>query len=217
MIVLGLTGGIAMGKSRAAAMFRAHGVPVFDADAEVHALMAPGGAATAPVGAAFAACLGPDGGVDRGALGRRVLGDPPALRRLEAIVHPLVRAGEGRFLRRACRAGVPLAVLDIPLLFETGGETRVDAVAVVFASPLLQAQRALRRPGMTPEKLGRILAQQVPDAERRKRADFVLPSGYDAAGMLAAGIGEVIRAALARPARAWPARWLRHGGRLDAA
>ena len=205
MIVLGLTGGIAMGKSRAAAMFRAYGVPVFDADAEVHALMAPGGAATAPVAAAFPGCLGPDGGVDRGELGRRVLGDPPALRRLEAIVHPLVRAG------------VRLVLLDIPLLFETGGEERVDAVAVVSASPLLQAQRALRRPGMTPEKLRRILAQQVPDAERRKRADFVLPSGYDAAGTLAAAVGEVVRAALAKPARAWPARWLRHGGRLDAA
>ena len=216
MIVLGLTGGIAMGKSRAAAMFRCYGVPVFDADAEVHALMAPGGAAVPAVVAAFPRCLAPSGAVDRAEIGRRVLGDPPALRRLEAIVHPLVRAGEGRFLRRACRAGVPLALLDVPLLFETGGEARVDAVAVVSASPALQAQRALRRPGMDTEKLARIRAQQTPDAERRKRADFVIPSGYDQ-GALAARVGEVIRAALARPVLAWPARWLRHGGVMDAA
>jgi dephospho-CoA kinase len=216
VIVLGLTGGIAMGKSRAAAMFRAHGVPVFDADAEVHALMAPGGAATAPVAAAFPGCLGPNGGVDRGELGRRVLGDPPALRRLEAIVHPLVRAAEGRFLRRACRAGASLVVLDIPLLFETGGEERVDAVAVVSAGRLLQTERALRRPGMTPEKLARIRAKQVPDPEKRKWADFLIPSGYDR-GALAARVGEVVRAALARPPRAWPDRWLQHGGAADAA
>jgi dephospho-CoA kinase len=213
VIVLGLTGGIAMGKSRAAAMFRAHGVPVFDADAEVHALMAPGGAATAPVAAAFPGCLGPDGGVE---LGRRVLGDPPALRRLEAIVHPLVHAAEGRFLRRACRAGAPLVVLDVPLLLETGGEARVDGVAVVSAGPLLQAERALRRPGMTPGKLAQIRSKQVPDPERRKRADFLIPSGYDR-GALAARVGEVVRAALARRPRAWPDRWLRHGGAADAA
>jgi dephospho-CoA kinase len=210
MIVLGLTGSIAMGKSRAAAMFRAHGVPVFDADAAVHALFAPGGAAVAPVAAAFSGVLAPSGAIDRPALGWQVLGDKAALRRLEAIVHPLVRAGEGRFLRRACRAGAPLVVLDIPLLFETHGETRVDAVAVVSASPVLQAQRALRRSGMTPVKLAQIRSKQLPDPLKRKRADFVIRSGYDG-GALAARVGEVIRQALLLRPRAWPGRWLRHG------
>jgi dephospho-CoA kinase len=209
MIVLGLTGSIAMGKSRAAAMFRAYGVPVFDADASVHALFAPGGAAAAPVEAAFPGCRTAEGAIDRGRLGRLVLGRPAALRQLEAIVHPLVRAAEGGFLRRACRAGARLAVLDIPLLLETRGEGRVDAVAVVSASPLLQAQRALRRPGMTPEKLAQIRVQQLPDPEKRKRADFVIPSGYDQ-GALAARLAEVIHEALERPARAWPGAWLRH-------
>lgn len=209
MIVLGLTGSIAMGKSRAAAMFRAYGVPVFDADAVVHDLFAPGGAAVAHVAASFPGSLGADGAIDRTRLGSMVLGRPDALRRLEGIVHPLVRAAEGAFLRRACRHGAPLAVLDIPLLFETGGEARVDAVAVVLANPMLQAQRALMRPGMTPEKLAQIRTKQLPDREKRRRADFVIVSGYDR-GLVAAQIGQVIAAALARPARAWPKRWLRH-------
>jgi dephospho-CoA kinase len=210
MIVLGLTGSIAMGKSRAAAIFKAYGVPVFDADAAVHALFAPGGAAVAPVAAAFPGCLAAHGGIDRGALGRQVLGDKAALRRLEAIVHPLVRAAEGAFLRRACRAKAPLVVLDIPLLYETRGEGRVDAVAVVSASPVLQAQRALRRPGMTPSRLAQIREQQLPDPMKRKRADFVIPSGYDG-GALVERIGEVILAARALRPRAWPERWLRRG------
>ena len=132
MILLGLTGSIAMGKSRAADRFRAFGVPVFDSDAEVHALMAPGGAAVMPVARAFPGCLC-DGGIDRPSLGRMVLGRPDELRRLEAIVHPLVREAQDRFLRRACRAGAALVVLDVPLLYETGGDRRVDAVAVVAA------------------------------------------------------------------------------------
>jgi dephospho-CoA kinase len=211
VILLALTGSIAMGKSRAAAMFRAYGVPVFDADAEVHALFAPRGAAVAPVAAAFPGCLAAAGGIDRTVLGRRVLGDPVALRRLEGIVHPLVRAAEGAFLRRACRAGAPMVVLDIPLLLETGGERRVDLVAVVSASPMLQAQRALRRLGMTPAKLAQVRSQQVPDAQKRKRADFVIRSGYDT-GALAARVGEVITAARAHEPRAWPGLWLLRAG-----
>lgn len=208
MILLGLTGGIAMGKSRAAAMFRAFGVPVFDADAEVHALMAPSGAAVGRVAAVFPGTLKPTGAIDRARLGAFVLGDPAALGRLEAILHPLVRAGEGAFLRRACRAHARLVVLDIPLLFETGGERRVDAVAVVSASPLLQAQRALRRPGMTPERLAQIRRKQVADPVRRKRADFLIPSGYDG-GALAARIGAILQELEGWAPRAWPGRWLR--------
>lgn len=210
MILLGLTGSIAMGKSRAAAMFRSYGVPVFDADAVVHALMAPGGAAVAGVEAAFPGSLRPDGGVDRARLGAAVLGDAAALRRLEAILHPAVRAAEGRFLRSTCRAGARTVVLDIPLLFETGGEARVDAVAVVSAHRLLQAQRALRRPGMSPGRLVAIRAKQLPGPEKRKRADFLIPSGYDA-GTLAGRVGEILSALAACEPRAWPRRWLRHG------
>ena len=179
MILLGLTGSIAMGKSRAADRFRAFGVPVFDSDAQVHAMFAPGGEAVAPVAAAFPGCLRPGGGIDRNVLGQAVLGRPDELRRLEAIVHPLVRASQARFLRRACRAGAELVVLDVPLLLETGGDRRVDAVAVVWASPMLQAQRALRRPGMTAAKLASIRAEQLPDRLKRRRADYVIPSGFD--------------------------------------
>lgn len=211
MIVLGLTGSIAMGKSRTAAMFKAYGVPVFDADAAVHALFAPGGAAVAPVLAAFGPVLTPVvGGIDRGRLGRLVLGDQEALRRLERIVHPLVRKAEGDFLRRACAAGQPLVVLDIPLLYETGGERRMDAVVVVSAGAMLQTQRALRRPGMTPAKLAQIRARQMPDAEKRRRADFVIPSGHDG-GEVVRHVGRVVRAALLRRPRAWPDRWGRSG------
>lgn len=177
MIVLGLTGGIAMGKSTTAAIFRSLDVPVHDADAEVHRLFRPRGLAADPVAEAFPGCLDPAGGIDRARLGQAVLGDPEALRRLEAIVHPLVRAAERRFLgfwrRHACR----LAVLDIPLLFETAAERRLDAVAVVSAPAFLQAQRVLRRAGMTEAKLAAIRARQMPDAVRRRRADFVIPSG----------------------------------------
>ena len=205
MILLGLTGSIAMGKSRAAVRFRAFGVPVFDSDAEVHALFAPGGAATAPVAAAFPGCGDASGGIDRKVLGQAVLGRPEELRRLEAIVHPLVRAGQGRFLRRACRAGAELVVLDVPLLFETGGERRVDAVAVVWASPMLQAQRALRRPGMTAGRLASIRAQQLPDRVKRRRADYVIPSGFDG-GVLADHVAGVIADVRRRAPRAWPPR-----------
>ena len=203
MILLGLTGSIGMGKSRAADRFRAFGVPVFDSDAQVHALLAPGGEAVAPVAAAFPGCLGPAGGIDRKLLGQAVLGQPDELRRLEAIIHPLVGRGRDRFLRRACRAGAELVVLDVPLLFETGGDRRVDAVAVVWASPMLQAQRALRRPGMTAARLAGIRAQQLPDWLKKKRADYVIPSGFDA-GALAGHVGAIIADLRRRPARAWP-------------
>jgi dephospho-CoA kinase len=155
-------------------MLRRLGIPVHDADAEVHRLFA--GAAVAPVEAAFPG-VAAAGRVDRAELGRRVFGDPAALARLEAIVHPLVRAAERRFLETHRRRGTRLVVLDIPLLFETGGERRCDAVAVVSCPAFLQAQRVLRRPAMTPERLAAILAKQMPDAEKRKRAHFVVPTG----------------------------------------
>lgn len=176
MKILGLTGSIGMGKSTAAAMLRRLGVPVHDADAVVHRLFEPGGAAVPPVAAAFAGVV-EDGRVDRTELGRRVFGDPGAMARLEAIVHPLVRAAERRFLDIHRRRNTALVVLDIPLLFETGGERRADRVAVVSCPAFLQAQRVLRRPGMSPERLAAIRARQMPDAEKRRRADFVVPTG----------------------------------------
>ncbi|GGG31933.1 dephospho-CoA kinase [Caldovatus sediminis] len=176
MKVLGLTGGIGMGKSTAAAVFRRLGVPVFDADATVHRLQARGGRAVRPIGEAFPGTVR-DGRVDREALRKAVLGDPAALRRLERIVHPLVREEERRFLARARRRGAPLVVLDIPLLFETGGERRVDQVVVVSAPPAVQRARVLARGGMTEERLAAILARQMPDALKRRRADHVIRTG----------------------------------------
>lgn len=176
MIVLGVTGSIAMGKSTACAMLRAQGVPVHDADATVHRLFAVGGAAVPFLAEVFPGVV-IDGRVDRTLLGPHVLNDPVALARLEGIVHPLVRAEEKAFLDTHRRAGRRVVALDIPLLFETGGERRCDAVVVVTAPALIQRQRALRRPGMTPEKLKAILVRQMPDAEKRRRADFVVPTG----------------------------------------
>ncbi len=176
MKILGLTGSIGMGKSTAAAMLRRLGVPVHDADATVHRLLGRGGAAVAAVDGAFPGVVR-DGAVDRQELGRRVFGQPAELRRLEAILHPLVRRAETEFLKRHRRRGTRLVVLDIPLLFETGGERRCDAVAVVSCPAFLQAQRVLRRPGMSAAKLAAIRAQQMPDREKRRRARFVLPSG----------------------------------------
>ena len=176
MIVLGLTGSVGMGKSTAAAMLRCLRVPVHDADAAVHRLLAPGGAAVATVAAAFPGTAA-GGGIDRAALGRRVFGDRAALRRLEDILHPLVRQSELRFLKAARARRRRLAVLDIPLLFETGGDKRVDAVIVVSAPGWLQRARVLARPDMSEERLRAILAQQMPDSEKRRRADFVVASG----------------------------------------
>lgn len=174
MIRLGLTGSIGMGKSTVAAMFAARGVPVFDADAAVHKLQGPGGRLVAAIEAAFPDTTGTEG-VDRTALAEAVLGDPASLKRLEALIHPAVAEERAAFL--AANAAAPLVLLDIPLLFETGGEDQVDTVAVVSAPAEVQRTRVLARPGMTPERLAAILARQMPDAEKRARAEFVIDTG----------------------------------------
>jgi dephospho-CoA kinase len=174
MIVLGLTGSIGMGKSTAAKMFADEGVPVHDSDEAVHRLYA--GAAAPLVEAAFPGTV-VDGAVDRGLLAQRVLGDAVALKRLEAIVHPLVRADADAFVKRHRAAKAALVVLDIPLLFETGGRDRVDKIVVVSAPAEIQRERVLRRPGMSEERLASILARQVPDADKRRQADFVIDTG----------------------------------------
>lgn len=174
MIVLGLTGSIGMGKSTVAAMFEEAGVPVFDADAAVHALQGPGGTLVQAIETAFPGTIGPEG-VNRQTLGAHVLGDPAALARLEALIHPAVAD-----LRRAfmvSNRGAPLIVFDIPLLFEKGGNAEVDAVVVVSAPAEVQRSRVLARPGMTPDKFERILKLQMPDAEKRARADYVIDTG----------------------------------------
>jgi dephospho-CoA kinase len=176
--ILGLTGSIGMGKSAVAAMFRGAGVPVFDADAAVHELQGPGGKLLPEIEAAFPGSTGP-GGVDRQKLGAAVFGHPQALARLEAIVHPAVGAMRSAFLHE--HAGKVLVVFDIPLLFEKGGRAGVDAVAVVSASAPVQRERVLARPGMTADKFEKILALQVPDAEKRAQADFVIDTGVSLA------------------------------------
>ena len=176
MIVLGLSGSIGMGKSTASAMFRRMGVPVYDSDAAVHVVLGKGGAAVAPVAAAFPGVV-TDGAVDRQALGKRVFGDDAALKALEAIVHPLVRRLQDDFLKRCAARRVPLAVLDIPLLFEVRLDVRCDVLVVVSAPARIQAARVLARAGMTQDKFDGILARQMPDAEKRRLADFVVPSG----------------------------------------
>jgi len=204
MFVLGLTGSIGMGKSATAAMFRRLGVPVYDADAAVHALYARGGAAVGPVGRAFPGSV-VDGSVDRQRLGAQVIGRPAELRRLERIVHPLVGRLQRRFLERSARERRPLVVLDVPLLFETAGERRCDAICCVTAPAFLQRQRVLARPGMTPEKLAGILRQQVPDAVKRQRADVLVQSGLGRRFAF-----EQVRAVVARyagcPGGVWPPR-----------
>jgi dephospho-CoA kinase len=180
MFILGLTGSLGMGKSTTARFFAEEGVPVHDADAVVHRLYE--GEAAAAIEAEFPGTTAA-GKVDRNKLAARVLGDAAALKRLEAIVHPLVQAAERRLIAEARARGEKIAVLDIPLLFETGGEERVDAVVVVSAPPEVQHARVLERPGMTMEKLEAILARQMPDAEKRRRADFVVDTsqGFEAA------------------------------------
>jgi dephospho-CoA kinase len=181
MKVIGLTGGIGMGKSTAAAAFRRSHIPVFDADATVHDLQAPGGGALRPIGAAFPGTVRADEGgramLDRAALRDRVLADPTALKRLESIMHPLVRAAERAFLARVRRAGARLAVLDIPLLLETGGEARVDVVVVVSAPRAVQIERVRRRRRMDRAQIAAVLGRQMPDAEKRRRADIVVRTG----------------------------------------
>lgn len=187
MIVLGLTGSIGMGKSTTAKMFVDAGVPVHDSDEAVHRLYA--GAAAPLVEREFPGTV-IDGVVDRAVLGRRVIGDRQALKKLENIVHPLVRADADAFVSRHRAAGASLVVLDIPLLFETGGRGRVDKVAVVSAPAEIQRQRVLARPGMSEEKFAAILASQVPDEDKRRQADFVIDTGQglDAARQAVAAI-----------------------------
>jgi dephospho-CoA kinase len=192
MRILGLTGSIGMGKSTAASMLRALGLPVHDADAAVHRLLARGGKAVAAVEAAFPGVT-KDGAIDRKALGARVFGKPAELKRLEAILHPLVREAERAFLRHCRQARHDVVVLDIPLLFETGGEKRCDGVVVVTAPQFLQSQRVLKRPGMTEARLRQILGSQMPDREKRRRADWVVDTGLGRRPTLAA-LARIVRA-----------------------
>ena len=193
MFVLGLTGSIGMGKTTTARLFEESGVPVYDSDAVVHQLYE--GEAVTMIERAFPGTTS-KGKVDRQQLGERVIGNASALKRLESIVHPLVRGEEAKFLAAARDRGDPVVVLDIPLLFETGGEKRCDAVVVVSAPAEIQRQRVLQRPGMTAEKLDALLAKQMPDEEKRRRADFIVDSGQ--------GIEEArrqVRAIVARVAK----------------
>jgi dephospho-CoA kinase len=188
MIRLGLTGSIGMGKSTVAAMFAGEGVPVFDADAAVRRLQGPAGRLLARIEDAFAGTTGPNG-VDRALLGAAVFGNDAALKLLESIVHPAVAEERAAFL--ADHADAPLVVFDVPLLFETGGDAQVDKIAVVSAPAAIQRARVLARPGMTAERLDSILARQLPDAEKRARADFVIPTG-DALAASRAAVRHVI-------------------------
>jgi dephospho-CoA kinase len=175
MLLLGLTGSIGMGKSTTAKLFAEAGVPVYDADAAVHMLYE--GEAVPAIEAAFPGTTA-DGKVDRNKLSARVVHDPAAIKQLEQIVHPMLGASRQKFLDEAERSGAPVAVVDVPLLFETGGEKRVDAVVVVTTTPEIQRRRILARDNMTSEKLDAILARQLPDAEKRRRADFVVDTSH---------------------------------------
>ena len=183
MITVGLTGSIGMGKSATAAMFEAEGIPVYDADAEVHRLYMPGGAAVGPVEAVFPGVTGADGGIDRARLSERVVNNPAELQRLNRTVWPLMGAARQEFMRTAEESKAEIVVFDIPLLYETGGERNMDAVVVVSAPADLQRQRVLAREGMSEAKLDGILARQMADAEKRAKAHFVVDTsrGFDAA------------------------------------
>ena len=176
MITIGLTGSVGMGKSTTAAMFAEEGAPVYDADAEVHRLQAKGGAAVDAIEAEFPGVV-KDGAVDRGELGSRVFGDPEALKRLNGVIYPMLGAGRAAFFEKAERDGVDAVVLDIPMLFETGGEARMDAVVVVTAPEQVQRERVLARPGYGADRLDAILARQMHDREKRARAHFIVDTG----------------------------------------
>ena len=176
MKIIGLTGSIGMGKSTTAAMFREAGIPVYDADAAVHAAYAVGGVAVGPVGDAFPGVV-KAGRVDREALRQQVLGNPEAMARLNSIVHPLIGRSRADAFEAATASGADMIVLDVPLIYETGGDKNMDAVIVVSAPPEMQRERVLAREGMSPERLDAILAQQMPDAEKRQRADYVIDTG----------------------------------------
>lgn len=197
MFVLGLTGSIGMGKSTTAQLFAEEGVPVHDADAAVHTLYE--GEAVPLVEAAFPGTTG-SGKVDRQKLAKMVVGNPAALKRLETIVHPLVAKSRDHFLQTAKAGGSKVAVLDIPLLYETGGEKLVDAVVVVSANPEIQRQRVMERPGMTIEKFEALLSKQLPDAEKRKRADFILDTGRGIEAARAQ-VREILKQVATMPAR----------------
>jgi dephospho-CoA kinase len=203
MLIIGLTGSIGMGKTAIAALFRARGVPVFDADEEVHKLYA--GKAVAPIEAAFPGTTAA-GRVDRARLAAALLANPEGFKRLEAIVHPLVHDAERAFLHAAARSGARFAVLEIPLLFETAGDRRVDVVVVVSAPAAVQRQRVLMRPGMTPEKLDGLLARQTSDADKRRRADFIVETG----GTMQQSedqVDAILAALVDRPAKALDEHW----------
>jgi len=205
MLVIGLTGSIAMGKSAAARLLRRARLPVHDSDAAVHVLMGRGGAAVAPLEAAFPGCVR-DGVVDRAILRQRISGDATARRRLEAIVHPLVRAATRRFIARHARARRRVVVLDIPLLYETAGERGTDGVVVVSAPSWLQRDRALRRPGMTPALLAAFLSWQMPDLEKRRRADAIATSALGIA-RTRRDLAAALRRLSARAPKAWKPGW----------
>jgi dephospho-CoA kinase len=197
MLILGLTGSIGMGKSTTAKLFLEAGVPVYDADAAVHKIYE--GEAAPAVEAAFPGTT-VDGKVDRARLSARVVQDPAAIKRLEQIVHPMLGASRQKFLAQAEQSGAPVVVMDIPLLYETGGEKRVDAVVVVSTAPETQRERILARGTMTPEALGAILARQLPDAEKRKRADFVVDTSHGLEPVRAA-IRDILAAVVKMPQR----------------
>jgi dephospho-CoA kinase len=197
MLILGLTGSIGMGKSTTAKLFAEAGVPVYDADAAVHMLYE--GEAVPAIEAAFPGTT-LNGKVDRNKLSARVVHDPAAIKRLEQIVHPMLGASRQKFLDDAERSGAPVAVVDVPLLFETGGEKRVDAVVVVTTTPEIQRQRILARDNMTSEKLDAILARQLPDAEKRRRADFVVDTS-DGTDPVRLRIRDILNEAVKMPQR----------------
>jgi dephospho-CoA kinase len=197
MIILGLTGSIGMGKSTTAKLFAEAGVPVYDADATVHRLYED--EAAPAIEAAFPGTT-VDGKVDRNRLSAQVVHDPAAIKRLEAVVHPMLGASRQKFLDDAERSGAPVAVVDVPLLFETGGEKRVDAVVVVTTSPEIQRQRILARDNMTGEKLDAILARQMPDAEKRRRADLVVDTSHGLEPVRTR-IGDILKQAAKMPQR----------------
>ncbi|MGE0745749.1 MAG: dephospho-CoA kinase [Rhodospirillales bacterium] len=202
MVIIGLTGSIGMGKSTVAGMFRRMGIPVYDSDAAVHKLYARGGRAVRPIAAAFPEAV-TDGAVDRRVLSRLVVGDRAAFKKLESIVHPLVGGVRDDFLRRMARSGAPIVVIDVPLLFEIGGDWACDAVVVVSAPPFVQRARVLARPGMTPAKLDEILARQVPDAQKRRRADYVVPTGQPRRRTLRA-LHDIVKVMRTRRGDHWP-------------
>lgn len=204
MVIVGLTGSIGMGKSETAKIFRTLGIPVYDADAAVHAIYAPGGSAVAPIEAAFPGVTNVNG-VDREALAKLVLNDAAALKKLESIVHPLVGLEQQKFLQQAAADKADIIVIDVPLLYETGGQKRVDCVVLVSAPYELQRERVLARSGMHEEKFQAILAKQVPDAEKRQQADYIIDSSQGIEPAMAQ-VRALIPLLKKVPARAWAAR-----------